>query len=313
MTDPLPAPSVTPVSRAAWERACARAGAPMPFGDLPWTDLGLTGDPALRFSPVVLGWEGEGELLVPLCLNRGRSQIGCFGYGIVWPLGNWRRERLPDFPVLARALARTVGHNRVGTLLPPAGVVPALDGLVEHWDGDAGRDTYVLDLTGGVDSVWAAARGSSRTAVRRAGAHGLTVREGRPKDVARLLDLHRDTMTRNDAVTAYDKDQVDFLLRGPGAGALTVLAEDADGVHAASVFGVGAHAAFHIMQLTSEHGRRNNAGHLAFWDGVTALVGAGVQVLDLGSAANVGQERFKANWGALPKASRVVQWKEEQR
>lgn len=121
-------------------------------------------------------------------------------------------------------------------------------------------------------------------------------------------------MNRNGEESPYrERDFASLLPVRAGAapaapGAVTAVVADRDGPQAASVFAVRRTSAFHIMQLTSEQGRRTNAGHLAFWAAVETLADRGVDVADLGAATGHGHERFKTNWGAAPAPTRVVRW-----
>jgi len=301
------------LTRAQWHERVAAAAPLLPFADPDWLALGLRADPELRFAPLSLEFDA-GELLLPLCRSATTAQLGCFGYGTICTGPGWRAPRLPDFRDLGEAVAARTGLRGLATLLPPAAVLPDLDAMVAHWPTGPGPTTYLLDLAGGAGRVWTAARGRVRTAVRRAGQLGLRVQSGAGDATAvgatsrSLVELHRQTMARHDRDTPYREGDLAFLAAEPDTGPVTVLVHDADGPQAACVMAVGGGVAYHIMQLTSDRGRASNAGVLALWTAISRLAERGVTLLDLGSASEPGQERFKAGWGAVPAAARLVRW-----
>lgn len=298
--------AVSVLSESAWDVRLAAARALLPFAQRRWLALGLADSPQLRFVPTAVRWEQAEEVLVPLCVSGRRAQIGCYGYGS--PAGSAMRRGEPvAFAELADAVCRDQGLAELTTLLPPAGAFPGLERQIGHWPTRPGRDTYLLHLAEGAQAVWRAAKGSCRTAVRRAGALGLVASAAADGHEADLLRLHRQTLARHGVESAVSASDLAFLIGGDDA-VTTVVADD-DGVHAAAVFAVGAAGAFHIMQLTSERGRSANAGHLAFWSAVTELADRGVGTVDLGAAAGEGHKRFKTGWGAVPAAARAVHWR----
>ncbi|BBC32375.1 hypothetical protein SGFS_036690 [Streptomyces graminofaciens] len=306
MAEPGEKAVVSVLSESAWDARLAAARAELPFARRHWLALGLADSPQLRLVPTAVRWGQSDEVLVPLCVSGRRAQIGCYGYGsLAGPAA--RRGEPVDFADLAEAVCRDQGLAELTTLLPPEGAFPGLDRQSGHWPTRPGRDTYLLDLGEGARVVWQAARGSCRTAVRRAGALGLVASAAVPGHEDELLRLHRQTLARHDVESALSAPDLAFLVGGDHA-VTTVVADD-DGLHAASVFAVGAAGAFHIMQLTSERGRAANAGHLAFWSAVTELAERGVRTVDLGAATGEGHARFKTGWGAVAAAARVVHWR----
>jgi Acetyltransferase (GNAT) domain len=313
MLDHRLAPATRELTGAQWHERVAMAAPLLPFADPDWLTLGLRAAPELRFAPLSLEFD-VGELLLPLCRSATTAQLGCFGYGTICTGPGWRSTRLPDFRELGEAVHAQAGSRGLSTLLPPTAVLPALDAMVAHWPTVPGPTTYLLDLAGGASRVWTAARGSVRTAVRRAAQLGLRVHP-KPGDAAAvratcrsLVELHRQTMARHDRATPYQEDDLAFLAAEPDTGSVTVVVYDAAGSQAASVMAVSGGVAYHIMQLTSDRGRASNAGVLALWTAISRLAERGVTLLDLGSATEPGQERFKARWGAVPAAARLVRW-----
>ncbi|MFD3440621.1 GNAT family N-acetyltransferase [Streptomyces sp. NPDC058685] len=305
MTDLREKHTVSVVAESAWDARLAETREELPFARRRWLRLGLADAPDFRFVPTVVRWGRAGEVLLPLCVKGRRAQIGCFGYGSVAVSADWRGE-LPGFGELAEAVCREQGLTHLSTLLPPEGACPGVERQLGHWPTLPGRSTYLLDLTQGADEVWKAARGSSRTAVRRARKQGLVASAAVPEQAAELVRLRHQTLERNGVRSAATAADLDFLADGDHA--VTTVVADGEGIQAASVFAVGGAGAFHLLQLTSARGRTLNAGHLAFWSALTALTDRGVGTVDLGAAAGGGQERFKAGWGAYAAAARVVEW-----
>lgn len=299
---------------AEWSALLSAAEPSMPFAAPQWINLGLTAASALRFTPLMVRWGTAGRVLLPLCATGTTGQIGCFGYGTPCAVGVPEDLPLPGFASLARSVAARTGVTGLNTLLPPVGAVPALDRATGHWADSPGPTTFLLDLGNGAAGVWAAAKGSVRTAVRRARAAGLRTLPASADLAPALAHLHQATMVRNGEKSPYRAEDFTSLLPvrtgvdAAAPGAVTVVVTDRDGPQAASVFAAWRTSAFHIMQLTSEQGRRTNAGHLAFWTAVEALTDRGVAIADLGAATGHGHERFKTNWGATPAPTRIVRW-----
>ncbi|HZG04664.1 MAG TPA: GNAT family N-acetyltransferase [Streptomyces sp.] len=301
--------AVTALSRTEWTRACARSTPVLPFTDHRWIALGLAGSPGTRFAPVALHNPDGGTTLVPLCLTPEGARVGCFGYGSLLTPGGEPDTPWPDFGPLAARLGAELGFGELRTLLPPPGVVPALDRAAARWPHVSGPVTYLLDLSR--PDPLAAARGSVRTALRRARSEGLGPV---PVDTSSVLRLYRETMARNGVPARYGPGLLDALLGASGeperaAADTVVTAVGRRGVaHAVAVFAVAGPTAYHIMQLTSDEGRSTNAGHLALWTAVDALRERAVATADLGSARSPGQDRFKIRCGAAPVATRLVRW-----
>ncbi|MFE6691751.1 GNAT family N-acetyltransferase [Streptomyces sp. NPDC057743] len=306
------------LSWAQWTARVARGRPPTPFAAPRWLRMGLTARPGLRFMPLAVpvnGPEADGEVLLPVCVPAASdtAQIGCFGYGTPCPGGSWPGAPL-HLPRLAEQVHAVAGVSHLVTLLPPPGVAPGLDRLTGHWAAQPGRPTYLLDLGADPARVWHAAKGSVRTAVRRARDHGLRALPPSPDDGPALLRLYRHTMGRNGAPCLHGTADFTALCAVPDAvpprphDVVTALVGDDDGPQAAAVFAVAEPAAYHILQVTSEAGRRTNAGHLALWCALESLAERGVRTVDLGSAAAPGQVRFKTSWSPVPAMTRLVRW-----
>ncbi len=95
---------------------------------------------------------------------------------------------------------------------------------------------------------------------------------------------------------------------GPSPVVVAVAADGAGEVHAAAVFVRHGNVAYHLFQLTSADGRRNNAGQLAFWSALERLCRCGVSTVDLGAASADGQEFFKTSWGGRARPTRRIEW-----
>ncbi|BBZ15281.1 GNAT family N-acetyltransferase [Mycobacterium branderi] len=298
---------VQTLSNAQWAERLQAAAQPVPFGRAPWIAVGLIDSPQLRFTPVQIDGPGDGPLLIPLCRNGDEAQIGAYGYGMVYPAAGRPAGQPLPFSALAAALGDTLGLREIHTLLPPP--LPGLPTWLDTWPSSPGRDTYLLDLSAGPDAVWAAAKGRMRTAVRRAQTWGLSVTVATIADAEAIDTLHAVTMARHDITRGERAEQLRALLAQHDDAVLAVLARSGRGVEAASVFAVGGRLAYHVMQLTSDDGRRTNAGYLSFFSALGALTARGVQLADLGAAGNDGQARFKTDWGATAHATRRVAWR----
>ncbi|ARQ70756.1 GNAT family N-acetyltransferase [Streptomyces marincola] len=303
-------PTVREVSEDEWRRRIAAARQVLPFGAPPWPEVGLAGRDDLTPVPLAVRVPGAGELLLPVFRRPGRrAQLGCFGYGMAHPAADWAGGALPDFEVLAALVGTAAGVSAVSTLLPPAGAVAELDRIAGHWRSSEGRATYLLDATGGADAVWRRARGSARTAVRRAARLGLRARPAADADAVVVARLYRDTMARNGAGAPLGEPHFRTLLAGGAAGTVAAVAADAAGeAHAAAVFARHADTAYHLFQVTSADGRRTNAGQLAFWHALDRLCHDGVSTVDLGAASAEGQEFFKTSWGGRARPTRRIDW-----
>lgn len=296
--------TVHPLTEGEWTDALAQTAPALPFAASHWTRWGA---PERRFTPVLLRSPG-GDLLVPLFRSGIDGQLGGFGYGMVCPTTSWRGTVAP-FAAFAATVCAATGLSGLHTLLPPIGTVPELDRLTAHWTGEHGRPTYVLDLAGGTERLWANARGSVRTAVRRAEQHGVRVADAGPVDAAQLRRLYRTTLGRNGHALANDDPDLTFLVAG-GSTVVTVAARGGgDAIQAVAAFAVAAGVGHHVLQVTSPAGRYSNAGHLALLAGLDRLASVGVHTVDLGSATSAGQARFKQNWGAKERHTRLLSWR----
>jgi hypothetical protein len=200
---------VTELAPTQWERAVTTAV--LPFGRQAWLAVGLAQRPELRLVRCAIGPGMGAPLLVPLCINPdGTGQIGCIGYGGVYP--TQPVDLLPDFASVAAALCARYRLCELRTLLPPATLVPLLD----HFCGELAcvktRPTYLLALGRGLEGVWRNARGSVRTAIRRAGTLGVTAAPLTTVDADFLLELYDATLARNAARRYQSTAQVAALL-----------------------------------------------------------------------------------------------------
>ncbi|MGW8379829.1 GNAT family N-acetyltransferase [Streptomyces sp. ODS28] len=307
MTGALPTDdAVTLLDPERWDQRVRDHAPLLPFAALHWLRLGLRGDPRLRLLPLELRTEEGHHLLVPVVRTPdGQAQIGCYGYGTLCPASEEKPRVAPGFRGLAARIGAAAGGAAgVRTLLPPRGLVPRLEPWVGEWPARPGPTTHLLDLSQGSAAAWEAARGSVRTAVRRARDAGLRAVAASGRHAPVLAALHHETLDRNGGASAYTAQDLHVLA---ARDAVSSVVEDGSGtVQAATVFALGAATGYHLMQLTSAQGRRTNAGHLAFWSALEELERRGARRVDLGSAAGAGQERFKRHWGAVPAATRLV-------
>ncbi|MFJ4688925.1 GNAT family N-acetyltransferase [Streptomyces sp. NPDC088789] len=297
-----------------WAGRISRCAPSLPFAASHWLHLGRRADPRSRFLPLSVSRADGSDVLVPAFVTaRDGVRIGCFGYGTLGlptdPTG------VIGLPWLAERVRTAAGAGPVRTLLPPPGSVPALERTVGGWPSRPGPRTYLLDLSGGAPGAWRAARGKVRTAVRRAREAGLRAVPGGLEHASALADGYSETMARHGRRSPYRAEDLRFLpgaSKEPVSDTVTCVVPDAEGLLAASVFAFAGSTAFHIMQVTSQHGRRVNAGHLALFSALEALAARGVRCVDLGSAAGPGQEFFKQNWGGEAATTRLVHWPQEE-
>jgi hypothetical protein len=294
--------TLQPLSPQQWADRFERAVRPLPFGHPSWIEFGLAERPGLMFTPVLVDGFGEGSFLVPLCRLGDQGQIGAFGYGAVYPQEAWDEVCAPPFHELAAVVCEEFALAGLRALLAPA----SIDGSLRQWPGAPVKQTYLLNLSVGQETIWSEAKGRMRTSVRRAERHGV-VAEVCSTETGAVFDLHAQTMLRNDAENGLLSKHIHGI--SSDGLALTVLARGERGVCAASVFALGVRAAYHVMQSTSDEGRATNAGYLSFWTALTELMKRGFEVVDLGSATSDGQARFKADWGGRKEPARLATWR----
>lgn len=299
--------SVSVLSRRQWQSALRPAE--LPFGREAWLAVGMAQHPEFRLIRVVVRVNTDAEVLVPLCLvQNGTGQIGCIGYGGMYPTR--LDTRPPAFSAVAEVLCEHFRLRQVRSLLPPVEVSQEAYQLSLGADIMPGRPTYLLDIRRGSAAVWDAVRGNVRTAVRRAIALGLTARPMAIQHGEELLRLYGETLARNGVSGRLNRAHIDAVLgeMDSGSAAGTMVVDESGTGLAATLFGVAANRGYHIMQASSRSGRRLNAGHLSLWSTVSELVERGVVLLDLGSANNDGQRRFKLAWGSVEAVPRLVRW-----
>ncbi len=298
-------PAVTELSTGQWQRLWDRTTPLLPFGDLGWTRLRR---PDRIFSPVLLSGRDGPDLLVPLCLTRGRaSVIGTYGYGFVQP-GDAGPAGWPGFAELAEALCEEMDVTSVGTVLPPAGVCRDLDAAAEGWGTRPDEDTYLVRLDDGLTNVWSRIAKSHQRNIRRAQRSGVRTLPGRRRHLPAVLELYRSTMENAGLISVYEPDDLAFLFDADRADAVVMVAEQDGEVVAAEVTAVAGRAAFYMIGTVSERGRELGAGHLTLWAAMERLTAAGVETFDLGPSTGSGQDAYKRRWGSTVAPIRVIQF-----
>src|SRR5215475_4632980 len=303
----MPRLAVSVLSAEHWA-AAIKPATELPFGRTGWLAMGLAQRPDLRLVPVLVRAEPATELLVPLCLAAADvGQIGCLGYGGIYRLG--AGQPTPGFTDIAEALCKHFGLGQLRTLLPPPDVAQGLDRLFAGAVTTPARATYLLAMAG-AGAVWTAARGVVRTAVRRATVLGSTASPLADRHAGDLLRLYADTLARHGIACPLERSNVDAILAEVTSGSAmgSIVLDGAGQAQAATLFGFAGNRGYHVMQASSAAGLANNAGHLGMWSALAELADRGVTLVDLGSAANDGQRRFKLAWGATERLTRSVVW-----
>lgn len=143
--------------------------------------------------------------------------------------------------------------------------------------------TWVVDLRGGAEQVWANMEGRARTAARKAEKSGVRVRSAQPSDLDTYYKLHVETYRRTGVQPhprAYFQAIFEQLMP---AGLARVWFAEIDGeAVAAENFAVYKNAALYWTGAASDRGLRAEAGSLLQWTAMQWMLGNGVEWYETG-------------------------------
>jgi hypothetical protein len=234
--------------------------------------------------------------------------------------GAWAHPDLPAADVAAawRSVREELQDRRVvSVFLRHSPLVPQARLPFVHHRVVVDHPTVAVDLTD-VDRAWTALRGTCRTAVRRARAHGGSVRI-RPARAADLVAgspfrrMYEATMDRHGAARSYyfTDDHYARLLAGLCDGLLLASGHDADGTvqTAALLLHHGPFLHYHLSGSTAA-GSRAGLGNLLLWQAAEHGAALGARTLHLGGGTGAADDllRFKASFGPTRLVYRATGW-----
>ena len=161
---------------------------------------------------------------------------------------------------------------------------------------------HKLDLSVGVDKLFANLQSSARRAIRKAEKHGLTVEISSARKA--LLDFYR-LHVRTRRRHGLPPQPLPFFLNvdeeimGAGLG-FVVLVKIRTTPIAAAVFFYSGEAALFKFGASDERSHEFRGNNLVMWEGIKHLCEIGLKTLHFGRTAmdNEGLRRFKLSWGA---------------
>jgi hypothetical protein len=145
--------------------------------------------------------------------------------------------------------------------------------------------TWVVDLRGGKDIVWAHMEGRARTAVRKAEKAGVRIRVATTEDLDVYYALHMETYRRTGVQPhprAYFQAIWDLFLQ-EGLARVWIAELDGQAV-AAENFGVYKNAAVYWTGAASEKGLEVEANSLLQWTAMQWMAGNGIDWYETGEA-----------------------------
>lgn len=307
----------SPAPRDRWNELVARSDRALPEHVPEWTDAicasGRFGDVSRHYR-----FDSGAEAVLPLVARRGLTGIGGWAnsYPPAWGIGGPVHTGLTtDEAVAVVQDLGGLGFQRVG--LRPDPLEGPLWAAAAHRAGvdTIARRAHVLDLSEGIDAVWAGTSKSARRNVRQARKAGVRIevaRGGRlleeyyglyltsvdrwaefqrePRALARARAQARDPLgklrtlgqalgQRFHVLLAYVDDQ-------PAAGAIVVTGRTAHSIRAA---------------MDKSRIGDTQAAVLVNWTEIEVAAGAGCRTLHLGESGRSRQLAFaKEKWGARP-------------
>lgn len=211
-------------------------------------------------------------------------------------------------------LARQHGAVQVNVALPPLAPkfrgdrCPRVNPLIEMGLDNKLTQTWMVDLRGGRDAIWANMEGRARTAIRKAEKMDVQVRPGGGKvDLEAYYKLHCETYSRT-GVRPHPKAYFEavwdkFVSKGF---ARIFMAEYAGEVVAAENFGVYKNAAIYWTGAGSHHALELGANSLIQWVAMQWMIEAGLEWYETGEAfPNIkegkrkGLNDFKKSFGGM--------------
>jgi hypothetical protein len=234
--------------------------------------------------------------------------------------GAWAHPDLPAADVLAAwnsVREELLDRRVVSVFLRHSPLVPQAALPFAHQPVVVDHPTVAVDLAD-VDRAWTALRGTCRTAVRRARAHGgrVRIRPARAADLAAgspFRRLYEATMDRHRADRSYyfPDDHYARLLAGLGDGLLLATGHDAHGAvqTAALLLHHGSFLHYHLSGSTAA-GARAGLGNLLLWRAIEHGAALGATTLHLGGGTGPADDllRFKASFGPTRLLYRATGW-----
>lgn len=307
----------SPAPRDRWRELLADSVSALPEHDPAWTDAlcasGRYADVSRLYSFAV----GR-QVVLPLVARRGLAGVGGWAasYPAAWGIGGPIDTGLPTEAVRAvlRDL-RGLGLQRVALRPNPLDGPVWAEAAREEGILTVPRRAHVLDLSAGLDAVWAGLSKSARRNVRQARRSGVRVevaRGGRlldeyytlflasvdrwserlhePRTLARARARHRDPLDKLRTLGTHLGDQF-----------CVILVYDGDVPVAGSIVICGRTA--HSARSAMDKARMGNthAGVLANWSEIEVACAAGCSTLHMGESGRSKQLAFaKEKWGARP-------------
>jgi hypothetical protein len=222
------------------------------------------------------------------------SDIESMGGIALAPVLGAKLERRARMRALGAALGRGDGAAlQLRMLLPPLAPMfrspdsPQVNPLLELGFENTLTQTWLAELGGGPDAVWARLEGRARTAVRKAERDRITLRLAKAdeKDLNTYVSLHADTCART-GVPQHPRAYFDVIWkRMIPPGLSRVLFAERDGtVIAARNFGVYKQAASTWTAAGLEEAGPVGANVLLQWEAMRSLADEGLEVMDCGEA-----------------------------
>lgn len=314
--DPLVAVE-SPAPRQRWREILAASDRALPEHDPAWTDAMCATDRYRDASRHYLFDDGT-DVVLPLVARRGLTGIGGWAasYPPAWGIGG------PVGPTLPVGHARSILRDLRGLRYQRVSIRPdPLDGAV--W-AEAAREenvlaiprrAHVLDLSQGVDAVWAGLTQSGRRNVRLARRAGVDVKVGcggelleeyyrlfltsvdrwagnqhEPLALARARAARRDPLTKLQAMGERLGDEFRVILAyldgAPVAGAIVLYGRTGHGTRAA---------------MDRQRMGKSRAGEFVYWTAIELACALGCQTFHMGESGwSPALAQAKEKFGATP-------------
>lgn len=307
----------TPAPRDRWRELLKASDTALPEHGPGWTDaLCATG----RYTDASRHYlvDSGNEVVLPLVARRGPAGFGgrteTFppAWGIGGPVGSGISS---DTATLILRDLRTLGHQRIG--IRPNPLDGAAWGTAARAEGvlTVSRRAHVLDLSSGVDAVWAGLNKTGRRNVRlarRAGVHLKVGCGGRlleeyyrlflasvdrwaekqhePRALARARATRRDPLAKLRTMGAHLGDDFRVVLAyvdgAPVAGTIALYGRTGHGTRSA---------------MDSRLIGKSHAGELAYWTAIEMACESGCSTFHLGeSGRSSALAQAKEKFGARP-------------
>ena len=307
----------TPAPRDRWQEVLARSDTALPEHDPGWTDaLCATGRYADASRYYVV--DGGHEVVLPLVVRRGpagfggRAETFPAAWGIGGPVGSGIS---PETAALIIRDLRAMRYQRVGIRPNPLdgaawGAAAAAEGVLT-----VPRRAHVLDLSSGLDAVWAGLNKTGRRNIRLARRAGVHIEVGRGGQLLQeyyrlfLASVDRWAANQNEPralarVRATRRDPVGKLRRMGahlGDGFRVVLAY-VDGTPVAGTIALYGRTG-HGTRSAMDSGLigRSHAAELAYWRAIEMACDAGCPTYHMGeSGRSAALAQAKEKFGARP-------------